>query len=125
MSNASRFFSNLREQILLSINTSMPCKVLSYNKGNRTAKIQPLFKVKEVGQSPESLPSIEDVPVCFQKFEVDGITKTYTPILGVGDIVLVVFGQRSIDDAIEGVLDFPGFSRVLDIQDAMIVGILK
>lgn len=124
MSNASRFFENMRQQILLSINTAMPCKVLAYDKGTRTAKIQPLFKVKEVGHAPEALAPVDGVPVCFQRYEVDGVTKTYFPVLEAGDTVLAVFGQRAIDDAVNGKLSFPGFSRTLDIQDAMIVGIL-
>lgn len=44
----------------------MPAMILSYNETTCTAKIQPLFKVKEVGKEPVSLPAIEGVPVLKQ-----------------------------------------------------------
>lgn len=125
MSNSTEFFSNFKNQILLSINTCMPCKVLAYNEGSRTAKIQPLFMVKEVNRSPEKLSVLEDVPVLKQKYKVNGgATEEYVPVLSVGDTVLAVFCQRAIDDALDGNIVFPGTSRLFDVHDAIIVGIL-
>lgn len=125
MSNSTEFFSNFKNQILLSINTCMPCKVLSYNEGSRTAKIQPLFMVKEVNRSPEKLSVLEDVPVLKQKYKVNGgASEEYVPVLSVGDTVLAVFCQRAIDDALDGDIVYPGTSRLFDVHDAIIVGIL-
>lgn len=156
MSNASQFFSeNIKSQLLLSINTCMPCKVLSYNEGSRRAKIQPLFKTKEVGREPSAQSVIEDVPVMFERVKINGgqpilVTipegehgghssgdgqHTHTkiifeeevensPVLKTGDTVLVVFAQRSIDEALEGNLVYPGTSRLFSLQDAIIVGLL-
>ena len=155
MSNSSEFYSNFKNQILLSINTCMPCEVLSYNEGSRTAKIQPLFMVKEVNRSPEKLSVLEDVPVLFERVKINNgqeINVTIpegehgghsggdgkhvhtklkfeeevenVPVLKNGDVVLVVFAQRSIDDAAEGKLVYPGASRLFDIHDAIIVGLL-
>jgi len=125
MSNSTEFFSNFKNQILLSINTCMPCKVLSYNEGSRTAKIQPLFMVKEVNRSPEKLSVLEDVPVLKQKYKVNGgATEEYVPVLSVGDTVLAVFCQRANDDALDGNIVYPGTSRLFDVHDAIIVGIL-
>ena len=125
MSNSSEFYSNFKNQILLSINTCMPCKVLSYNEGSRTAKIQPLFMVKEVNRSPEKLSVLEDVPVLKQKYKVNGgATEEYVPVLSVGDTVLAVFCQRANDDALDGNIVYPGTSRLFDVHDAIIVGIL-
>ncbi|MGA4517195.1 Gp138 family membrane-puncturing spike protein [Solibacillus silvestris] len=168
MANSAMFFENFRNQILLSINTCMPCKVLSYDEKTRMASIQPMFKQKEVGKEPQALSIIEDVPVLWQRMKVhkkdffevnipegehvhdDGGHGQYTgsgvhshdggkhehkkmkvtedfielhPVLESGDIVLAVFAQRSIDEAMEGNLVYPGSSRYLSVHDAIIVGI--
>lgn len=124
MSSATQFFTNLRASVLTSINTAMPCKVLSFDETECTAKIQPLYKVKEVGHDPTILPPIEGVPVLKQKYKVGGgIAQEYIPALNIGDIVLVVFCQRAIDDALEGkIVDDPG-SRMFSLKDAVIVGV--
>ena len=168
MADSTMFFENFRNQILLSVNTCMPCKVLSYDEKERRAKIQPLFKNKEVGKDPQALSVIEDVPVLWQRMKVHkkdffqvsipegehthsgGGHSQYTgsgththsggehehkkmkvtedfielhPVLKEGDTVLAVFAHRSIDEAMEGDLVYPGTSRVLSVQDAIIVGI--
>lgn len=121
----------------------MPCKVLSYNEGSRTAKIQPLFMVKEMNRAPEKLSVVNDVPVMFERVKIKNNTAisvsipnsdhtqiTFNepvelePSINVGDTVLVVFAQRSIDDAVEGNLVYPGASRLFDVHDAIIVGLL-
>ncbi|MEK5148760.1 Gp138 family membrane-puncturing spike protein [Psychrobacillus sp. FSL K6-4615] len=143
MSNSTEFYSNFKNQILLSINTCMPCKVLSYNEGSRTAKIQPLFMVKEMNRAPEKLSVVNDVPVMFERVKLKNNTAisvsipnsdhtqiTFNepvelePSINAGDTVLVVFAQRSIDDAVEGNLVYPGASRLFDVHDAIIVGLL-
>lgn len=125
MSNSTEFFSNFKNQIILSINTCMPCKVLAYDEGSRTAKIQPLFMVKEVNRAPEKLSVLEDVPVLKQKYKVNGgATEEYVPVLSAGDTVLAVFCQRAIDEALDGNVVYPGTSRLFAVHDAIIVGIL-
>lgn len=64
------FFENFKNQMLLSINTCMPCKILSYDEKKRTAKIQPLFKTKEAGKEPQTISVIEDVPVLWQRMRI-------------------------------------------------------
>lgn len=155
MSNSSEFYSNFKSQLLLSINTCMPCKVISYDESKRLAKIQPLFMVKEINRAPEKLSVIEDVPVLFERMRInkgqpilvtipEGEHGGHTggdgkhihtkitfeeevenvPVLKIGDTALVVFAQRSIDEAVEGNLVYPGTSRIFDVHDAIIVGIL-
>ncbi|TQR21792.1 Gp138 family membrane-puncturing spike protein [Psychrobacillus vulpis] len=143
MSNSSEFYSNFKNQILLSINTCMPCEVISYNEDSRTAKVQPLFMVKEVNRAPEKLSVLEDVPVLFERVKLKNNTAIsisipnsdhtqitfnepveLVPSINSGDIVLAVFAQRSIDDAVDGKLVYPGASRLFDIHDAIIVGLL-
>lgn len=153
MSNTMRYFEHVKSAVLTSVNTAMPCKVLAYNEADRTAKIQPLFKAKEVGKEPKNLPPIEGVPVLFQRYKAQNngpisiktdtaphsqysgsgehihnvITFTEAiemiPDLRVGDVVLVVFCQRAIDEAQNGKNVYPGISRMFSIQDAVIVGV--
>ncbi|WP_346235738.1 Gp138 family membrane-puncturing spike protein [Lysinibacillus telephonicus] len=124
MSNATQFFENIKKAVLTNINTAMPAMILSYNETTCTAKIQPLFKVKEVGKEPVSLPAIEGVPVLKQKFRVNGgAVQTYTPVYSEGEVVYVVFSQRALDEAQKGNNVFPGTSRMFSIHDAVIVGL--
>lgn len=155
MSNASTFFDGLLGSALVGINTAMPCKVLSYDTSTCTAKIQPLFKAKEVNKEPQSLPPIEGVPVLFQRYKVHnnnvvavttdkGAHAQYTgtgehehkkltfaesvemiPDLVVGDVVLAVFCQRAIDQAQQGENVYPGTARMFSIHDAVIVGVFR
>lgn len=155
MSNASDFFGGLMGGALVGINTAMPCKVLSYDASTCTAKIQPLFKAKEIDKEPKSLPPIEGVPVLFQRYKVHGNSKIavttdkgghaqYTgtgehihnelsftesvemiPDLKADDIVQVIFNQRAIDDAQTGALVYPGTARMFSIHDAVIVGVFR
>lgn len=153
MTNMTEFFSTLQQGVFMNLNTAMPCEVLSYDESKRRAKIQPLFKVKEYGQSESSLAPIENVPVLFQRYKVHNnapisittdtaphaqytgtgehvhnvITFTESvemiPDLRNGDIVQVIFNQRSIDEAQNGHNVFPGTARMFDIHDAVIVGV--
>ncbi|WP_157930360.1 Gp138 family membrane-puncturing spike protein [Mycobacteroides abscessus] len=154
MSEATRFFNNLSYQVAMTINTAMPCKVISYNESKRTAKIQPLFMTKEVGREPEALPPIDGVPVLFQRYKINNLKpisistdagehaqytgsgghehKSLTfkqsvemiPDLRSGDVVLVVFSQRALDNVSSGKVAYPGINRHHDLQDAVIVGVI-
>lgn len=133
MSNASAFFDSLMGSAIVGINTAMPCKVLSYDASACAAKIQPLFKVKEVDKEPKTLPPIEDVPVLFQRYKVYGNSNfavtaesvEMIPDLKADDIVQVIFNQRAIDDAQTGALVYPGTARMFSIHDAVIVGVFR
>lgn len=125
MAQDTRFFKNFRNQILLGINTAFPAKVLTFDETTLEAKIQPLFKVKEVNEDPEALEPIEGVPVLKQRYRVNGgSAQQYTPTFDRGDIVLCICAQRSLDDAADGKPYYAGKSRILDIQDAVIVGVM-
>ncbi|MBD8026416.1 hypothetical protein H9636_07060 [Ureibacillus sp. Re31] len=124
MSNATVFFQELKRGILTSINTCMPAKILEYDKNKCEAKIQPLFKIKVKGKdNPVTLPPIEGVPALKNRYEVDGAIKEYKPIYNKGEIVLVVFSQRALDDAQNGDLVYPGTARMFSIHDAVIMGV--
>ena len=107
------------EEKLMNLHTAMPCKVLSYE--NNEATIQPLFmKTTKEGKKP--YPIIEGVPVLKQRFNVDGVTKTYQSVYQAGDIVLVVFSERALDHVLNGEIADPQFNRRHSIQDAVILG---
>lgn len=125
MSQATRFFNRLVSSAMLKLNTVMPCKVVDYNKETREAKIQPLFMVKDYGQDPEKLPALEDVPVMGHRYEIDGTEKEYIPMLKKGDLVVVVFAQRALDNVLDGDVAYPEIQRHHDLQDAIIIGILN
>lgn len=123
MSKTTKYFDALKMNLLTSINTAMPCKILSYDEATCTAKIQPLFKVKEVGQPEKALKPIENVPALKQKYRVnDGSVQEYVPVYEAGNVVLVVFAQRAIDDALQGKMTYPG-TRMFSLTDAVIVGV--
>ncbi|WP_088005598.1 Gp138 family membrane-puncturing spike protein [Indiicoccus explosivorum] len=124
MSEDMSFFRKFKQDILLSINTSMPAKVISYDKAQREAKVQPLYKSKEKGREPVTLPVLESVPVLFQRFEVDGVEREYLPVIRAGDIVLLSFSQRELDDALTGQPAYPSPNRLFPLTGAVIVGVI-
>ena len=111
------------EEKLLNLHTAMPCKVLSYANGEAT--IQPLYlKVSKHEEGP--YPPIEGVPVLKQRFKVNGGTpQTYEAEYQKGDIVLVVFSERALDNVMTGKIAHPEFNRRHSINDAVIVGLIQ
>lgn len=124
----------LKRDIMLSVNTSMPAKVLSYDKDSREAKVQPLYKSKEIGRDPVDLPVLEGVPALFQRFEFKyadspGGERTATsemvPVLQPGDVVLISFSQRELDDALSGQVVYASPNRLFPLTSAVIVGVIR
>lgn len=124
MAQSVEYFRNFKEQILLSVNTCFPASILAFDETSLEAKIQPLFMSKEVGYDAEKLSVLEGVPALTQRFKVDGETKVYKPVYQKGDVVLCVCAQRSLDNVESKKPYYAGKSRILDIQDAVIVGVL-
>ncbi|QAS52801.1 Gp138 family membrane-puncturing spike protein [Halobacillus litoralis] len=123
--NDIKFYSELKRNILLSINTCLPCRVIDYDKSNREAKLQPLFKTKEKGKEPTSLGVLEGVPVLFHQYEVDGVEKTYHPVLHKGQVVQVAVNQRAIDDISSGKETYPEVSKWFRLRDAVVIGVIS
>lgn len=119
-----QFLNGFIDEKLLNLNTAMPCRVISYDESKRRASVQPLFMVKEVGRAPEALPPIQDVPVLKQRFKLGaGEPQEYVPVYEPGDVVLVAFAQRAIDDVLGGQMAYPG-TRRHDLTDAVILGVI-
>lgn len=112
MTQEAVFFDAFREQIVLSLNTCFPAKILSFD--GREAKIQPLFMVKPYNEPAEPLAVIEGVPAL----------KHVIPDITTNAVVLCVVAQRSLDDALSGKPYYAGKARILSVQDAVIVGVM-
>lgn len=125
MSGDMSFYRRFKQDILLSINTTMPAKVLAYDQASQEAKVQPLYKTKEKGQAPVSLPVLEGVPALSQRFDVDGVVREYKPVLRAGDVVLLSFSQRELDDVLGGQPAYPSPNRLFPLTGAVIIGVIQ
>jgi len=127
MGAADSFLAGLIEDKLLSLHTSMPCKVISYDEGSAKAVVQPLFKAKEVGKEARALPLIQNVPVLKQRLKIGtGEPQEYIPVYQAGDIVFVAFSERSLDAVLAGggSVVLPDSTRHHSLNDAVIQGVL-
>lgn len=99
-----------------SINVAIPCKVLEFAGGR--ARIQPLVRT---GAAPPAI--IDGVPALGQRVLINGASTWCEPDLQAGDVVLAVFCDRPIRDAIGGQVAAPASPRSHALQDAVIVGV--
>lgn len=141
MAKDTKFLDAFARQIKLSIHTIAPAKVVRFKENERKADIQLLFMTVYADGTKEPYGMIEDVPVLYQRFKlnqgksftakINGVTQTvqveqdlvYTPFLRAGDIVLVGFAERALDNLTNKPFD-PEFHRTHDVQDAVILGVL-
>lgn len=92
MSSPTDIFRNSVWSVLNTIHTAMPGIVQSYDPATNKATIQPaLNKAYETGPMP--MPLMENVPIMFQS----GANFAINFPINVGDYVLLVFCERSID----------------------------
>lgn len=102
--------------------TAMPGKITAYDPKNQKVDVQPminrLIKTEDGEDFKEEFPILPDVPVYFPRSGGFSIT---LPI-AVGDFVLLVFNQRSIDEYVSGdgssPVD-PDDFRLQDMNDAV------
>lgn len=141
MAKDTKFLDAFARQIKLSIHTIAPAKVVRFKENERKADIQLLFMTVYADGTKEPYGMIKDVPVLYQRFKLNqgksftakitGDTQTiqveqdlvFTPFLRAGDIVLVGFAERALDNLTNKPFD-PGFHRTHDVQDAVILGVL-
>lgn len=128
MAAADSFLKGLIDDRLLSLHTSMPCKVISFDEGKGRAVVQPLFKAKEVGRDAVALPLIQNVPVLSQRYKIgESEPQEYVPVYQSGDIVFVAFSERSLDAVFAGggSVVLPDSSRHHSLNDAVVLGRLS
>lgn len=103
---------------LLELNTCMPAIVTKYDASTQTCSVQPVFKRTTINGEVSSRGIIEDVPVVFPRSGSFGFTFPLT----VGDSVLIVFSQRSLDDWVDngGEVELTDY-RLHDLTDAIAI----
>lgn len=142
MAKDTKFLDAFARQIKLSIHTMAPAKVVKYDENKQRADIQLLFMTVYADGTKEPYRLLEDVPVMFQRFKlnkgqpftaiINGVTQTvqieqdlvYTPFLRAGDIVVVGFAERALDNLTNKPFD-PEFHRTHSVQDAIVLGVLR
>jgi hypothetical protein len=117
MTSPTDIFRNSVWSVLNSVHTAMPGIVQSYDPATNKATIQPaLNKAYESGPMPMGL--MENVPIMFQSGSNFAINFPIT----VGDYVLLVFCERSIDlwKAVGGQVT-PDDPRKFNLSDAIAI----
>jgi len=113
----AKVLQQLASTMAATINVALPCKVLAFGGGR--ARIQPLVR------TGEATPAIIDgVPALGQRLNIGGVPTWCSPELQAGDVVLAVFCDRPIRDALGGQVAAPDSTRTHAIQDAVIVGVI-
>lgn len=104
------------EQVKLTMHTSMPAQVISYDDARNTVEVQPVLKRKRDDGSSVAIAPIVEVPVCF--YRAGGFAVTVKPQSG--DYCVLVFQERSIDlwKRTGGIID-PKKPRKFSLTDAV------
>lgn len=102
----------------LELNTCLPAIVKAYDSVKQTCTVQPSMKRTTIAGEVSSRAEIEDVPVVFPRSGAYGFTVPIT----VGDSVMLIFSQRSLDDWIDngGEVEVTDY-RLHDINDAIAI----
>ena len=126
MSSLLNLTNSLIEERIANLHTCMPCKVLSYNESSGTADVVPLFMRKYIDNPPQKYTPITSVPVLKRKYrDASGAISVEEVIYEKGDIVVVIFAERAIDNVLSGNIADPKFNRKHDLKDAIIIGLLR
>ena len=106
----NKYFDEAIDRKILNIHTAYLAKVISVN--GKTAKIQPLGLVKEIGESAQKQSVLTAVPYTQQ------VTKIKS-----GDIAVCICCERNITDAKQGKNVLPPYGHH-SMSDSIIIGIL-
>lgn len=82
----------LREEIMASLRTAVPGIVQQYDPAKQTVTVQPAI-MENLGETAQSLPLLQDVPVFFAGGSKAAMTYQVNP----GDECLVLFADTAID----------------------------
>lgn len=115
MSEVSRFFTDFYREILLSVATAAPAKLVKYNPSTKRADIQPLFLTADKDDNVYNQSIIEDCPV-MRHCQSDCESGQYP-------LVFYNVVQRNMDN-LNGVnfID-PDSHDIMSSNDAIIVGV--
>ena len=113
MSKQSKFFDEFSRAVRLAVHTGAPAKVVKYDAGKKEADIELLFMTAYKDGTKEKYPLIEGAPVL-----------KHVGALSKNDIVYVSFAERALDNLQDEAFD-PDASRMHDIKDAVIIGVME
>lgn len=113
------FFNKLSEQLTSNINSCTIGRIEKFDVKKMKAEVTPLVKYKNKDGTMEKRPLLIEVPVSFLKAGSFIIRPPYK----VGDIVLIIFADNDIENALlSGNISEPNSARVHSLDDAIIVG---
>lgn len=125
-SHSPRLIEVLRQstqQAVSNIHTSMPGRIETYDAATQTASVKPLSVSTSIDVdgniTAEEYPVLVSVPVIFPR--AGGYYTTYP--VAVGDFVLLLFCERSIDEYVSGPGEAtePWDVRMHDLSDAVAI----
>ena len=115
MDSANKYFNNLVGGISNSINNCMIARIEKYDSSNMKADVVPLIK----SEDSKDVSMLIEVPVSLIKAGGFIIRPPYKK----GDIVVVVFADRDIDNVLlSGKVSSPNSTRKHSLDDAIVVG---
>lgn len=118
MSELINFMDGIFLEALAEVNTCMPARIETFDPVKMKAVVTPLFKKTFDGQEPVSMPPIVEVPVSCLRAGGFVIRPPYKK----GDIVLLIFAQRALDNVIgTGQEADPEISRMHALDDAIVL----
>lgn len=120
------FFDIYARSIKQSIRTTMPAKIISFDKNKMTATVQPLFLQKEDSGGVVKMGVLEDLPVLQHRMSfvnADGVnsTQVFGIVYKPGDTVFISVCDRNMDDFQKGFFA-PNSSRLFSVHDAVVIG---
>jgi hypothetical protein len=114
MSQPTRLFDALLRNIQLNLYVSAPAKVIKYDSGAHTADVEPLFMSEDNDGNLDAWPLIEDALVL-----------KHVGDLAAGDVVVLLFADRALDEMNGSEKFDPDSTRSHDLTDAMIIGVIQ
>lgn len=121
MSEAMSFFEKIMGNVTDGVNSCILGRIEKFNASTMKADISPLVKVRFKDGTLEDQSLLIDVPVSFLKAGPFVIRPPYK----VGDMVVVVFADRDIENTlISGAKSEPNSLRQHSLDDAIVVGSL-
>lgn len=114
----AKLLQSLIDKAMADIHCGTPCKVIKFDEATCTADVQPLIRT-----TSDDPAMILNVQALGHRYKVDGVEKEYKPSLHPGDVVMVLFADNEIRNALTGSVASPDTSRAHDRNDAVIVGV--
>ena len=112
-----KIIQDIVDEKLANLHTCLICKITKVDLEQMVADVKPLNQKKFKGENPQELPLIQSVPIALMH------TKDFyiRPPYDVGDIVVVVFSERRIDEIMNFGKDEAKGNRKHSMDDGIII----